>query len=758
MKSDACIKKITKYLVSENVQPLLVNVQNSEDLDKILTYFNVGENVVINASEFCNKDGLPRIETVLNEMATEKKNCFLVGLTSFMRFLGEEEIKKHLTNIINMTITSHVVVMTYQCQKQLSFSSDPRLSRSICLLDGEVDELPELVFMSKDLEVPLSGCIVTGIENVVEKIEKTTEKKLIIKTNKRKSVYPKSTYAISDMSKAFDIVAEKDSMLSSINENMGTENQWDYLASVMSGQKSFVEICDNEFGNHQSLEIAIPSYNNYSEQKKWLYFIALKIFGAKNNDCLSFSAKNANVYSLLIREVYRSILTKNVEDKDFAQFYLQRKLLLIALENPIDDVVDFCKMVLQKEKTAIYYLTDNTRQERELILTLLEKYYQNASKNEIEKILSFVYSDLSSYLHDYRYNLPLLDDYFSMYTHCKVINKVLPNMEKLVNQQAKLREYNLLLQPRTSIIDEIDKTSSQLYFMDAMGVEYLSYILAKCKEKKLMANINVCCANLPTITSKNKKFINDFEAQGIVVNSIKELDDIKHHGTNDYDYRQRKQPIHLIRELEIIDDVLDNIKLKIGQGQCEKAFMVSDHGASRLAVLHETENMWEMESKGEHSGRCCPKTEADVQSEFATEEDGFWVLANYDRFKGGRKANVEVHGGATLEEVVVPIIEIHKLADDIEVSIIEKIITVSFRKKAALRLFSNTKLHNVTIQIDGGDFYEAKEQDNNMYLVEMPKLKKAKRYNVNVFVSNNLIVSGLSFEIKKESLQEKDLL
>ena len=148
MKFDACIKKITKYLASENAQPLLVNVQNSEALDNVLTYFNVGENVVINASEFCNKDELPRIETVLNEITTEKKNCFLVGLTSFMRFLGEEEIKKQLTNIINMTITSHVVVMTYQCEKHLTGISDPRLSRSICLLDGEEDELPELVFMS----------------------------------------------------------------------------------------------------------------------------------------------------------------------------------------------------------------------------------------------------------------------------------------------------------------------------------------------------------------------------------------------------------------------------------------------------------------------------------------------------------------------------------------------------------------------------------------------------------------------------------
>ena len=460
---------------------------------------------------------------------------------------------------------------------------------------------------------------------------------------------------------------------------------------------------------------------------------------------------------MLIREIYRGILSYSHTDKNFKKIYQERKRLIIALGNPIDEVIDFCKVVLQKEENAIYYLTDNTRQEKELIITLLEKYFQNEDKNTLEKILAMVYMDLCSYIKDYRYNKPLLDKYFSLYTHSKVINSVLPELEELVNEQATLREYNLLLEPRTAKIDEIDKDNSQLYFMDAMGVEYLSYILAKCKERELMVNVTICTANLPSITSKNKEFVAEFENKGIIVNSEKRLDEIKHHGTDDYDYRQRKQPIHLIKELEVIDETLEKIKLKLAQGVYEKAIMVSDHGASRLAVIHDTENMWEMESKGEHSGRCCPKTDADVQTPFATEEDGFWVLANYDRFRGGRKANVEVHGGATLEEVVVPIIEITKITDDIEVSILDKVITVSFRKKAAIRLFSKTKLKNVTVCVEG-TFYEAQELDNNIYQVNMPQLKKAKHYTADVYTSNNLIASGLTFEIKKESSQEKDLL
>ncbi len=68
---------------------------------------------------------------------------------------------------------------------------------------------------------------------------------------------------------------------------------------------------------------------------------------------------------------------------------------------------------------------------------------------------------------------------------------------------------------------------------------------------------------------------------------------------------------------------------------------------------------------------------------------------HYDRFKGSRKANVEVHGGATLEEITVPIIEITYNPGKVEVHILPVAetyvdfnatpeIEVSFRKKAAV--------------------------------------------------------------------------
>ena len=656
---------------------------------------------------------------------------------------------------MNLSINGHVVVITYQCENLLKFS-DPRLSRRICLIEGIDVILPKLEFVQEGLPVPSDGCAVYGIENVVDKIETLKESKIHIITNKRKEMYSKSIYYIENLGGVYDMLLKKDNIFTLVEEGYGSEEQWSYLYNRISSNETFAEICDSEFGNCKALELVLPMYNSFDENKKWLYYIALKIYGANNSKCLTYAIQYAKDYSKLIRGLFRSILNKDFSDSDYYDFYQERKQLLKSFSNCVEEVVDFCKMVLQKEENKIYYLTDNTTLEKELIIASICEYSANTDKKELENILSLVYPDLVAYISDYRFNIPLLDEYFSLYTHSKVINKVLPKLEELVLEQATRREYNLLLEPRSAVLDHIDKSNSHLYFMDAMGVEYLSYILAKCREKGMMANIQICTAKLPSITSKNKEFISEFEAENIEITSVKDLDEIKHHGINDNDYTKRKEPIHLIEELKIIDDVLNSIKSKLIQGLCDKVIMISDHGASRLAVIHETENQWEMQSKGEHSGRCCPKSEVDVKTEYATEEDGFWVLANYDRFKGGRKANVEVHGGATLEEVVIPIIEFTTFDDDIEISIVEEIITVSFRKKAAIKLFSKTKLHNVTVKVEG-EYYEAREEENNMYIVDMPKLNKAKKYNVEVFVSNNLVASDLTFEIKKEISQEKDL-
>ena len=60
-------------------------------------------------------------------------------------------------------------------------------------------------------------------------------------------------------------------------------------------------------------------------------------------------------------------------------------------------------------------------------------------------------------------------------------------------------------------------------------------------------------------------------------------------------------PIHIVRELDILNELVAHLKT-LQKGQT--AYIISDHGASRLAVISEKENKWEVSEKGVHSGRC----------------------------------------------------------------------------------------------------------------------------------------------------------
>lgn len=151
-------------------------------------------------------------------------------------------------------------------------------------------------------------------------------------------------------------------------------------------------------------------------------------------------------------------------------------------------------------------------------------------------------------------------------------------------------------------------------------------------------------------------------------------------------------------------------------------------------------------------------SELDDKPDNAAEENEYWCLANYDRFKGGRMSGVELHGGATLEEVCVPIITVTRKEDKIDCVVTDesKVITVSFKKKARIRLFISKELDNVSIRIENGDVHQPSEvKDKYFYDFDIPEVKRAGTYHLNVYAGDNIIATGLTFEVKKEGASER---
>lgn len=163
--------------------------------------------------------------------------------------------------------------------------------------------------------------------------------------------------------------------------------------------------------------------------------------------------------------------------------------------------------------------------------------------------------------------------------------------------------------------------------------------------------------------------------------------------------------------------------------------------------------------KGQHSGRCCPVSEIDEQPPCSTKENGFWVLANYDRFKGGRPANIEVHGGATLEEVTVPVIEITYSPGKIEIELQTPKVKFRSHKAAVLKVFSKTKLKSLSVEIrELKKRYDGNSSDGQNFTVEIPDIKRARNYTADVYEENNLLSEGLEFKAENSGMSDNNIL
>lgn len=305
-------------------------------------------------------------------------------------------------------------------------------------------------------------------------------------------------------------------------------------------------------------------------------------------------------------------------------------------------------------------------------------------------------------------------------------------------------------------MSSLKRTGCLSYFIDALGAEYLPYIIEKCRDKNIYIDVKMARCVLPSITKVNKDFLEIFPDTV----KISELDDIKH-ASSKFDYERCKLPLYIFSELSAIDRVLDTIKSKLAANSCKTAYVFSDHGASRLAVIAESESqsLIEMQEKGIHSGRCC-ETNEEPRIDFACWEGGYAVIANYDRFKGGRKADVEVHGGASLEEVIVPVLElsVDKIAPDIRV-IAEPMIEKG--KPIVLELFCGIEVKEPLLLLGNSEIRGEHTENRHNVRFKFAEGEKQGEQIAMLFdgwdrASREIVADHVQFVIKKKRLAEEN--
>lgn len=172
MTIDAVFKKIDRYLKKENIGPLVVDVHNSEDLDAVVTHYNLPQNEFICASDtrFCKADEFPDMASLMNFLGNGTGNYFVQEVSSFFRLKGETELKQLLIEFLSMSSAGHVVIFTYQCDSFLTsiIQNDRRLDNRICVIDGVHADIPKLVFTAKDVNFGKTSAITYGIDKIAK--------------------------------------------------------------------------------------------------------------------------------------------------------------------------------------------------------------------------------------------------------------------------------------------------------------------------------------------------------------------------------------------------------------------------------------------------------------------------------------------------------------------------------------------------------------------------------------------------------------
>jgi len=736
---------VKSYLANAKGVPFFYAV-GDENYNQILSELKQNSVIVDRISDFCPKDDkFPDIDDVIDYFRTldtdyRQNKHVLIGLGEYLALRDSAFAEKILRRLDKTTLGTARVVLLLRCVTQqvnaLQMDDNRIVEQNRLYIEenavSSVTVTCTSYFSQKDVAI--------GVKKLLHDLEDGLSRNIhaISALDFSQSLVP-----VSYIKTPFEAIQHVIPGVE-LTDSMGTTAQWEQFYQELLRCNGSLDKLFSRYDCADDFEEDIYEKCAGLEFKNWVFYISLKQnYDRIQNDYLAYVVANTDCYEDLRINLLTGIVHIPRSDGRFHNLYTERKKLVKGF--PESEIAAFIRENQIDPMESIYRYTDNTKMEREAIISWVAQHGYIA---EIE----IIYPALAQYLGEYVFDCGGLSDeltkYFKQYRLMKVTNQITPEFLAQVEQNAQKLPYTHLETRDSAILRIPDKKDAFLYWIDALGVEYLSYIAILAKKKGLSIHVDIAYVELPTITSINKGFFEKWA--GSKKEKEPRLDEIKHKEEGGYFYRPGQAPVHLASELEVIRKSIDRAATELAMHTCKTFVIASDHGASRLAVIHHQEEKYDTDTKGEHSGRCC-KEFADADLPQAICENGYLVLADYGRFKNSRAANVEVHGGASLEEVIVPIItlSLKKQCDLIIELLNADEVYCDRRLGTTIQLYisdaDNTQ--SISVVIDEKR-YAAKGSDKTHYEVNLYDMRRAKKNVSAAIYDGDDLIGTVHFDIK----------
>ncbi|MDD4684803.1 MAG: BREX-4 system phosphatase PglZ [Bacteroidales bacterium] len=396
-------------------------------------------------------------------------------------------------------------------------------------------------------------------------------------------------------------------------------------------------------------------------------------------------AKNTDYYRWLLKHYYIKFLNNNnylntiIENcNDYSNKYLFQQIALNIFVS-INE-----KRKYFQERNELLLLFEEHHKLPDYDLRILEEKIKSISKNNYETAFALcsgkfdfekelfigwykvgklsiydlkrLYPDLANYLSDINYD-SWVNSYIQEYKKAKVEDKFTDSIKEFineinVNEDSFYKWYHQFTKSKLLLENE---KPDKIYWLDGVGIEYLSLILALIKESSdfEIEKCEIASTNIPSSTLHNR-----FE------NVIKKDDLDKYIHSEAYKY-----PISISNGIEIVKNMVLDI---LNQSKEMSIAIVSDHGLTFLSRLVDSKKYSE---KSSHEGRYIELENGDSIEDrdyIRHENDGKYYKVALNHASLNTKPIREVHGGCTPEEVLVPFILISNRGNNREVIIVDQ--------------------------------------------------------------------------------------
>lgn len=367
-----------------------------------------------------------------------------------------------------------------------------------------------------------------------------------------------------------------------------------------------------------------------------------------------------NLASLSPIDLYSNLAITIFQETQPEIFIVERRALLEELAKQNITITDQAENKLKSNlqaiaadsergyPSAIELLTAFTKSEKELIIEWVGNGNMDVAKAET------IYPQLYNYLRSYRLQTSpcWVDTYFEEYKRSKISNHLSNAISEFITSQNgspanfhgwydEIKTVNTVLNDR----EDIDV----VYWLDGLGLDWLPFIVSIIEKPihsgVFLNEIFVAASELPTCTANNKTNI-----QKVAGDRLKpKIGDI-----DTYAHTPKAYPDYIIEEMDRVEKSVEDVLNKYNG---KKIAFVSDHGITYLSQFCQGLDLAGVQS--DHSGRVAIRAGGDIVADnnyLILDDKKTMCALSHKSLCAKVNVGLGAHGGATPEEVLVPII------------------------------------------------------------------------------------------------------